>query len=74
MARAVRVQLTAQFRSTVLAESRGMVGLAAALGIRSYTTLSRLIHAPRVRGTELNRRRLEQLANLIGFTGEVYRG
>lgn len=74
MARAIRLQVSAAFRGAVLADPRGIVGLAAALGIRSFTTLSRLIHAPRVRGTALNRARLQQFATLVGFEGEVYRG
>jgi hypothetical protein len=72
--RAPRLQLTADFRDSVLRDERGIVALAHALGINSYTNLSHLIHAPRISGSALNRARLQQLATLVGFEGEVYRG
>jgi hypothetical protein len=72
--RAPRLQLTADFRDAVRKDSRGIVCLAHALGVTSYPNLSHLIHAPRISGTALNRARLQQLAALVGFEGEVFRG
>jgi hypothetical protein len=66
--------LTPEFRDAVRSDERGIVQLAQLIGITSYPTLSRLLSKRRVTATPLVRTRLQQLATLINYTGEVFRG
>jgi hypothetical protein len=69
------LRITPEFRAAVRADERGIVKLALLLGLNNYTSLSTLVNCTtRFTGTPLRRQRLDALAQLIGFTGEVYRG
>jgi len=74
MPRARRLPLTSDFKKAVRADQRGIVRLARLAGFPAYTKLSTMLGVRRVRVTPLNDQRLRQLASILGFTGEVYRG
>ena len=74
MPRFQRLRISPEFRAAVRADERGIVRLAQLLDIPSYPVLSKLVSRPRFTATPLNRARLQQLASLVGFTGDVFRG
>ena len=70
-----RITLDPAFRKAVLADQRGIVRLAAAVGLSNYTQLSRLLtRGKRLAGTELIKSRLRLVAQAVGFDGEPFRG
>lgn len=69
-----RVELHPDFRNAVYADPRGVIRLGPLVGYFAYHRLSTILNARRVAWTPLNAERLQRLAALVGYTGEVHRG
>jgi hypothetical protein len=69
-----RLELDPEFKRAVYADPRGVTRLAPIVGYVAYHRLSTILNARRVPRTPLNAERLQRLAALVGYTGEVFRG
>lgn len=69
---APRLQLTSAFRTAIKNDPRGVVRLATLANYPAYPLLGRVINPPRFSGTPLNLSRLRALAEVVGFTGDLW--
>jgi len=68
-----RAQLQPEFKNAVYAHPRGIVRLATDAGFAYYGQLSIILNARRVPKTPKKLERLSKLAELIGYTGPMFR-
>jgi hypothetical protein len=73
MRRVPRQPLDRAFVRAVRASSHSLVTLAALSNFASYTQLSALLNAPRVRASALNIERLRALAVVIAYDGPLFK-
>jgi hypothetical protein len=71
--KAPRATLSPEFKNAVYDDPRGVCRLAPLAGFPMYVRLSALLNARRVARTPLNNERLLKLAEVMGFTGQVFR-
>ena len=73
MPRILRLQLTSDFRTAVLNDPRGVVRLARDRSHQLHRAVATALLAARA-GHRAQPDRLQALASVVGFSGEVFRG